>query len=194
MPFSELTVLLPCHSLEDFPVYYEGHQADELLSAWCTPWHPALVAAAGALPTWHRIDLPPESLSGRLMVAPPYCTDQLPAGYAARAQTEGGRVVAEPSLAAAVAAATDGLAEVDAIDAEFAADFLALGYCRLQIELLTRQMRYSVNIDDIHFEREAVAAARSAAAGDLATAREHPRNASPHCSKLGSGSTRWTCT
>jgi len=173
MPFSELTVLLPCHSLEDFPVYYEGHQADELLAAWCAPWHPALVAAAGALPTWHRIDLPPESLTGRLMVAAPSYADQLPAGYAARALTEGGRVVAEPTLAAAVAAATDGLAEVDQLDPEFTADFLALAYCRLQIELLTRQMRYSVNIDDIHFERESVSAARAAVAGDLTTAREH---------------------
>ncbi len=49
---------------------------------------------------------------------------------------------------------------------ELAADFLALGFCRLQIELLTRQMRYSVNIDETHFQNEAVAAARAAVAGD----------------------------
>ncbi len=36
MKISELSVLLPCHSLEDFPVYHEGAEADELLAAWCS--------------------------------------------------------------------------------------------------------------------------------------------------------------
>jgi hypothetical protein len=38
------------------------------------------------------------------------------------------------------------------LDPELAADFLALGYCYLQIELLTRQMRYSSNLDEAYFK------------------------------------------
>jgi alpha-mannosidase len=174
MKFTELTVLLPCHSLEDFPLYYEGTQADELLAAWCSLWHPALLASAAAVPTWHRIDVPPETFSGRLMTITPSCLDRLPAGYAARARNEGGWIVHETSRDAAVAAALAGLDGGDAgVDGPLAADFLALGFCRLQVELLTRQMRYTTNIDETHFHNEAVAAAQAAVAHDLPKARDH---------------------
>ncbi len=174
MKFTELTVLLPCHSLEDFPLYYEGTQADELLAAWCSLWHPALLASAAAVPAWHRIDVPPETFSGRLMTITPSCLDRLPAGYTARARNEGGWIVHETSRDAAVAAALQGLDGGDAgIDEPLAADFLALGFCRLQVELLTRQMRYTTNIDETHFQNEAVAAAQAAVAHDLPTARDH---------------------
>ena len=41
MNYTDLTVLLPCHSLEDFPLYHEGAEADGLLAAWSALWHPA---------------------------------------------------------------------------------------------------------------------------------------------------------
>ena len=174
MKFTELTVLLPCHSLEDFPVYYEGAQADELLATWCALWHPALLASAAALPAWHRIDVPPETFSGRLMTVAPSCLDRLPAGYTSRAKNEGGWLVHETSRDAAVAAALAGLDGGDAgVDESLASDFLALGFCRLQVELLTRQMRYTTNIDETHFQNEAVAAAQDAVAHDVPAAREH---------------------
>ncbi len=173
MKFSELTVLLPCHSLEDFPVYHEGEAADELLGAWCAGWHPALIADVGGLPGWERIDMPPEHLAGRLLVVPPFCLDRLPAGFTTRVGNEGGWLVAESSPANAVAKALKGLDPAPNVDPQLAADFLALGFCRLQIELLTRQMRYSVNIDETHFQNQAVSAAHAAVAGDLATARDH---------------------
>ena len=178
MKLTDLTVLLPCHSLEDFPTYYEGREADELLSSWCALWHPALLASAAAMPGWHRIDVPPETLSGRLMVVAPFCADRLPAGFAARAKTEGGHFVRSTSLAAAVADCLAGLdsdaaAGATKIDEQLAADFLALGFCRLQIELLTRQMRYSVNIDETHFQNETLAAAQAAIAYDEHAARQH---------------------
>jgi alpha-mannosidase len=174
MKFTELSVLLPCHSLEDFPVYHEGSAADELLAAWCALWHPALVAAVQAVPTWHRVDIPPEELAGRLITVPPFCLDRLPAGFLTRAEGEGAWLVRESSRDAAVAAALAGLDGGDpGLDSELVADFLALGFCRLQMELLTRQMRYSTNIDETHFQNEAVAAAQAAVAGDAAQARDH---------------------
>ena len=54
-----------------------------------------------------------------------------------------------------------------------AADFLALGFCRLQVELLTRQMRYSTNIDESQFQRDVLAAATAAVAHDAAESRVH---------------------
>ncbi|HEV3138071.1 MAG TPA: hypothetical protein VGZ26_09205, partial [Pirellulales bacterium] len=174
MKFTELTVLLPCHGLEDFPTYSEGPAADELLAAWCAPWHPALVASASAVPNWHRIDVPPESLENRLITLPPFCTDRLPSGFVTQAQTAGAWLVRGNSLETAVAGALERLDGGGAgIDERLAADFLALGFCRLQIELLTRNMRYSVHIDETHFRNEAVAAARAAVDHDEPTARQH---------------------
>ena len=59
-----------------------------------------------------------------------------------------------------------------AIDPDLTADFLALGYCYLQIELLTRQMRYSSNLDETYFKGTAVAAALAAVEGNAELARE----------------------
>jgi alpha-mannosidase len=174
MKFTELTVLLPCHSLEDFPVYHEGGQADELLAAWSALWHPALLASAEAVPTWQRVDVPPEMLAGRLIVVPPFCLDRLPADFVARTKNEGAWLVQQAHLDAAVAEALEGLDGRGAgVDEPLAADFLALGFCRLQLELLTRQMRYSTNIDETYFQNEVVAAAKAAVAHDTHTAREH---------------------
>ncbi len=193
MKFSELTVLLPCHSLEDFPVYHEGAAADELLGAWCAPWHPALIAEVGSLPNWQRIDIPPEDLSGRLIVVPPFCLDRLPAGYAARAGNEGAWFVAREKPDEAEAQALAGLDNLPAIEPEIAADFRALGFCRLQMELLTRQMRYSVSIDETHFQNQAVSAARAAVAGDVPAAREHLQQCFDTLYERASTSIRLTC-
>ena len=56
------------------------------------------------------------------------------------------------------------------------ADFLALGYGYLAVELLTRQMRYMSNIDEVHLQNEAVAAARACLAGDAEETRRHLQN------------------
>jgi len=174
MNFRQLTVLLPCHGLEDFPLYHEGPAADELLVAWCALWHPALLHAAGRLPDWQRIDFPPEDLENRLLTLPAFCLDRLPAGFTARVATAGAPLVSEPTVEAAwdkFFAAFP--AQREGISPSLADDFVALGFCRLQIELLTRQMRYMVNIDETHFQNEALSAAAAAVEHDEAKAREH---------------------
>jgi alpha-mannosidase len=49
---------------------------------------------------------------------------------------------------------------------------LALGYCYLMIQLLTRQMRYSSNLDETFFKNTVVAGAQAAVAGNEALAKE----------------------
>ena len=70
MGFQELTVFLPCHSLEDFPTYLEGTEAEGLLAAWTALWHPAFIHSARKIPGWCRADEPPEDLSGKLFIVP----------------------------------------------------------------------------------------------------------------------------
>jgi alpha-mannosidase len=173
MKYQELLILLPCHSLEDFPTFHEGDDAQSLLASWSALWHPALIANAGQAPTWRRVDDPPSDVKQRLIVVPSVCVPRLPTGFAQRVKEEGGCIVRRTlNRLEIVAEALQPLGTVPAVDGELAADFLALGYCYLQIELLTRQMRYSSNLDETYFKGQAVAAALAAVEGDAEKARE----------------------
>ncbi|HVW38564.1 MAG TPA: hypothetical protein VHB99_14715, partial [Pirellulales bacterium] len=112
MKLSELIILLPCHSLEDFPVYQEGEQAEGLLAAWSALWHPALLVSAEKLPTWFRADTPPEELEGRLIVVPQASDSLLLAGWTSRAEAAGAHVVRKlhrrEEIVAAALAGLDG--------------------------------------------------------------------------------------
>lgn len=199
----ESGVLLPCHSLEDFPQYHSGDDAEGLLAGWTVLWHPLLLAATEKLPRWWRADFPPDDCAGKLFVVPPLCERQLAAGWTQRVAGEGAKVVRQLTrradvLAAVLAAFAEGADDTQpaaesavdpsadalqlgaaqsgaarSVDSDLAADFLALGYAYLQIELLTRQMRYMSNLDELHLERQAVQGAQAALAGDADLARQH---------------------
>lgn len=167
MILQELLVLLPCHSLEDFPQHYEGDEADGLLAAWTALWHPELLVAAGRGPTWYRADDPPEQLDGRLILVPAVSANLLPSGFLQRADAaDCCLILGESDRPAILERALSACGEGSQIDADWVADFLALGYCFLQSQLLTRQMRYSSNLDETHFFNQAVEAAQSAHDGD----------------------------
>ncbi len=167
MPFRELISLFPCHSLEDFPIRHEGAEADSLLSAWVGLWRPELVAAAGKAPTWQRVDLPDEDLSGCLVAISSIAANQLPEGFLARAESQGALLIKSPLRREDVS--TPALARLEdskrASD-NFAADFAALGYTYLQVQLMTRQLRYTSNLDDARFREIVVESATAAMQGD----------------------------
>jgi alpha-mannosidase len=181
MKYQELLILLPCHSLEDFPTYHEGDDAQSLLASWSALWHPELLAATGQALTWRRIEDPPAEVKDRLIVVPAVCVPRLPTGFAQRVKDEGGVLIRKTSSRdEIVAAALAPLREQPTPDSrpptsvpdDLAADFLALGYCYLLIELLTRQMRYASNLDETYFKGTAVAAAVAAVEGNVELARE----------------------
>jgi len=175
MKYEDLVLLLPCHSLEDFPQYHTGEDSEGLLSAWSALWHPALIHAAGKTPTWSRADNPPENMSNRLLVIPQVSESLLAAGWATRAKNEGATVVRKKHKRTEIVEAA--LAALDGGDAgvepALALDFLALGFCQLQVELLIRQMRHYSNLDETHLRDQAVAAAHAAVEKDVAKAKGH---------------------
>jgi alpha-mannosidase len=176
MKYEELIIFLSCHGMEDFPLYYTGDEAEGLLACYTALWHPALLASAGRLPVMQRPEDPPEELSGRLMVVPPISDSEIPVGFAHRTEKSGGRMIRKSiSRAEIVQQALDSLDEEHQLPSELdalAADFLALGYCYQQVSALTHQLRYTDNLDQLHFEEEVVIAARAAIAGDEAKARD----------------------
>jgi len=167
MKFQELAVLLPCHSLEDFPQHHEGEEAEGLLACWTALWHPALLAAANSAPTWYRVDDPPDDVSGKLILVPTASGSELPTGYAERAIESGACLIRGQHDRQLIL--EQALAKLEEprqiVDKEIVADFLALGYCYLQIQLLTRQMRYSSNLDEVHFFDQLLAGAKAATDG-----------------------------
>ncbi|QDU28611.1 hypothetical protein ETAA8_37140 [Anatilimnocola aggregata] len=172
--FTELLVLLPCHSLEDFPTYHDGDDSQSLLANWSALWHPELIASAGQAIEWRRIEDPPQELAGRLIAVPTVCVQRLPTGYAQRVKESGGCLIrGKTDRKDIVEAALAFLGpRANPVSDDLVADFLALGYGYLQIALLTRQMRYSSNLDETYFKTTAVAAAQAAVAGDETLARE----------------------
>lgn len=185
MTYEDLIILIPSHSLEDFPSDLPEDSAAGLLNAFCITWHPTLLASAEVIPRWHRADDPPELVENRLIIAPECCHDWLPHGWAEQTRQAGGVVLEnlsdrEEMLTAALdPIRSDEQDEQDGqvtVDAELAADFLALGFCYLQTELLARHMRHFSNLDEVHLQREASAAAQAAVAGDDAIARNHLRS------------------
>ncbi len=174
MKYQELTILLPCHSLEDFPTHHEGDDAEGLLANWSALWHPALLAGAQSMPTWFRADSPPEDLAGRLIVIPRVSQSELATGFAQRAERDAGcliqgRIRRDEIVEEALRPLDESAWQ---INPSLVADFLALGYCYLQVELLTRQMRYSSNLDEIHFQGLVLAAVDGAVQDDEKLARE----------------------
>lgn len=171
MTYEDLIVLIPSHSLEDFPAELAENEAASLLNSFAVAWHPALLASAKTLPRWHRADDPPDATQRRLILVPANCESWIPPGWAERVTSEGCTVVRGISERQAMIDAALAPLESGGCDPEVAADFLALGFCYLQIELLTRKMRHFSNLDEVHLQREAVAAAEAALAGDLDTVR-----------------------
>jgi alpha-mannosidase len=173
MDLCELVILLPCHSLEDFPQHQRGDEAAELLAGWTALWHPALLAAANRAPILLRADSPPVQLEGRLVVVPSVSESLLPGGFAERIAGEGGLLIPSHKdrrviLDQALAALPD---EKRAVDSELAQDFLALAYCYLQVQVLTRQMRYSSSLDEVSFNTRLLAGAQAAMIGNEEEAR-----------------------
>jgi alpha-mannosidase len=172
MNFKRLVALLPCHSLEDLSLDRDPAEADQLLAAWTALWHPALIASAGELPSWARAEGPPEDPAGYLVTIPRSSQPLVPAEWPEQARRAGACVLQDLSgRAEFVRAALTGLgAGGAAVDPELAADFMALGFGYLQIELLTRQLRYMSNLDESALQTRTLDAAAAALRGDRDTA------------------------
>ena len=86
MTYDDLTVLIPGHSLEDFPTELGDKPAEGLLNAFAVIFHPVLLATADSLPKWHRADEPPDVRPNRLVVIPPQCDNLVASAWIERAR------------------------------------------------------------------------------------------------------------
>lgn len=182
--FDECCVLIPASTLEDFPSDLSDYDARSLLAAWTVLWHPSLLAEVGQLPAWYRADSPPDVLDNRLIAAPAPSLSRLPDGFADRADKHSTclwlqgesrdellqRLPWDRLPACPPESLRCGPREIR-VD-----DFFAAGYATLQIQVMTRRLRYTSNLDELHLQNCAVAAARAFIAGDSEGARDGLHN------------------
>jgi alpha-mannosidase len=194
MSYNEVVILIPSHSLEDFPTDLNDDKADSLLNSFSVAFHPALLAMTGLVPSWQRADEPIDNFGGKLYFLPTASDDMVPAGWAQRARDEGAvvaggpfeldadirqvllRKALEPILregddTAELPADCDISAELEISD-ELVQDFFALGTCWIVLELVTRHMHHFSSYDEVFFEKTVVQAAKAAMDGDEAETRD----------------------
>ena len=179
---SRLFVILPCHSLEDFPTHHQGDQATNLLANWTSLWHPALISACSRKPDWHRADesefrFELEQDECALVVVPSVAENSFDRELIGKFESHQSIVVRENSdRSSIVEVAANQIPAVklanEKVDPEIAQDFHALGYAFLQTQIMTRQLRYSSNLDEARFEEVTLAAAAAATDGDSQKAKE----------------------
>ncbi len=177
MKYASLTILIPSHSVEDLPLDLPESQAASLLNAFSVSWHPLLLDSAGVMPHWERADEPPEDHRDRLFIVPTGSQDWVPCQWIENARELGAIVVTgvtdrEEMIQQVLAP----LSTDKAVDPNLVADFLAFGHCYLQLEILTRKMRYFNEIDLRRLEGEMIFAARAAVADDRQATESHLRS------------------
>lgn len=193
--FRHLVIVLPCHSLEDFPIHHRNRAAANLLTCWTGLWHPALLHDAQRLPVYHPASFTvPDWLSGTdsdqtqvsesetaerpgsLVVIPEVAQTLVESEFLIKLGTDA-LIIENPSdrnslVDQAVAHRPSLEDSCRQIDPELAQDFMALGYAFLQIQLMTRQLRYSSNLDEPEFARRVLAAAEAAPQTDVEAAKD----------------------
>lgn len=187
-PISDLVIVLPCESLDDFPTHHHDREASSLLCCWTGLWHPALLNEVQKVPqiqskhaketVWQSSDADPENRSCPLLVVPAIGADPLPSDMLMAWSTESEPVLVEQpqdresicSFAAGESASLH--ASLAKTPVSTAADFYALGYAYLQVQLMTRKLRYSSNLNESEFSTSLIDAARAAVAGDDDLSRE----------------------
>lgn len=179
MTILRASLILPCRGLDDFPTHLAGESAAELLAAWTALWHPSLIAATERLPGWHPADEPPDpaTLEGELVLVPLVSRQRMASDWCDRLRATAPQ---NPPPVEVVASRQETIATMlnaasldpNQVAANSVAEFLALGFAHLQVELLTRAMRYSTVLDSQQFESAVVAAAHAAIGGNQTAQHE----------------------
>ena len=161
--FGNLHILLPCHRLEDFPTDVVGKQAENLLTTWTVLWHPQLIASARSALQWFPAEETPTELESALVMVPTLSATRLDPHLREKCEQAGAMFVDQDlnrdELGKLI---LDQMDDTATVDSDIVADFFALGYGYLQVQLMTRQLRYSSSLDEQRFSELLVTAADTA--------------------------------
>lgn len=164
-------ILFPCYQWDDFPRSLADRQAAGLLAGWTILWHPHFLVSTDQLPSWCRADQPPDQWNNVLAILPVASENRFPDQLREKIAEGGGKHVAcAPSRSELLTQLkSDGILPETHSEAaqELLNDFFALGYCYLQVQLMTRQLRYATHLDQAVFEDHLLQAAKAFQQNDL---------------------------
>jgi alpha-mannosidase len=182
MSISQITILLPCYSLEDLSLDQSSADAEALLAAWSAGYHPALLTATGKIPVWTQAEHPssdPETLKEAVVLIPQQCKSLVPEHWIDEAREAGAILIDQFETFDDLLPQLLKLVEPDPrftsdepIDEQLVDDLFALGLGYLLIELLTRQLRYMSSLDDTQYDTTAICAAEAIMRRDGESARD----------------------
>ncbi|MEZ6093061.1 MAG: hypothetical protein R3C03_02315 [Pirellulaceae bacterium] len=171
--FLQLGTVWPCRSIEDFPTHYQGADASGLLVAWTSLWHPAFLNHLKTIPQWLPFDSDQLGNQELLLTLPDVSRrkldqDAISVIRDAANYLESGndRHRAVQSIASEL-----GLESIDCVSRDLVDAFFALGYSWLQIQLMTRQLRYSSSLDMKEWNSKILEAAHNTVANNCDLAR-----------------------
>ena len=175
MTIEQLMILLPCYSLEDFQVSRSDEEAEEILAGFCGLFHPALIHQSKTMPRWERAYDPPLAPDQALIVIPECSEKCLPSTWLADLPPGQSLVVRRYRNLAGLWEAIRNLTgqSLEVPCPELVDDFVALGYAYLQVELMTRQLRYMSNLDELRFRDHTVKATTALFEGNLDQVKEN---------------------
>lgn len=169
----ECLLLLPCNNLEDLPESVPTAESRQLLNGWLALWHPKFIVQTQSSPRWQSADQPPHDMAGILAAIPDVSLSKLPSDFEGTTQRSGGwsMMVDRPwrELQTWWLVQLE-LAELNSEQnaAFWQIEFAALGYAYMQVQLLTRQLRYTSNLDQVLFDSQLRQAAQAIVDGDAA--------------------------
>ncbi len=176
MKLDDCMLLLPGYELDGFPRTASSEESDQLLSGWVAMWHPQIIASIEGIPRWQQVEDPPSELDDRLFVLPPVCDATMTEEFSGAIEQSSGLLVRAKAPWRSLQQELLDRAELpttpDCISDDLLARFAALGYAYLQIQLMTRQLRYSSSLDIPMFSEHAATAARAGLEGDAEKAQE----------------------
>ena len=135
--FTKLIVVLPCHSLEDFPTHVVADEASSLLANWTAIWHPGLIAESKSPPSWISQDFVNRDLDNALILSPTIC-NAMATEFDEAVTNEGaylvdGKLSRQAIFADSIVQSLIG----DHLNDDLVNDFFALGYAALQVQILS---------------------------------------------------------
>jgi alpha-mannosidase len=168
-PVQRLAFVLPSYGLDDFPSKLDESVAADLHAAWTCLWHPALIAHAGAIPEWKRADGTSLDVESALIICPKASEAKVDAPIRERLELHGCVWITSQqsrlqNLQKIAEAMSFPAGHLDITP--MAQQLFALGYAFLQLQLLTRRLRYSSNLDQPLFVEQAIEAAKAAMRND----------------------------
>ncbi len=171
---NELIFLLPDYELEGYPRSLADDKAAQLLAGWVGLWHPVLMFGVGRIPRWHQATRLPSELSSTLFVLPPISKSAISETAPEEIANAGGLLLEPPvswiEFQGQILSHFPQLV-INDLARELAAEFAAIGYAFLQVQLMTRQLRYTSNLDVPLFEEQVMKAAEAVMENDSEKAR-----------------------